>query len=65
MKKPSDIVWYRIVFRYAPELAVPYEIYMRTAGAEAAPKYDRIFGESLFWVVTRAINAPTAWGTAR
>ena len=62
IKKPSDIVWYRIVFGYAPELAVPYEIYMRTAGAEAAPKYDRIFGGSLFWVVTRAINCPYCMG---
>ena len=34
---PSDIVWYRIVFGYAPELAVPYEYFMRTAGAEARP----------------------------
>jgi alkylhydroperoxidase family enzyme len=27
---PSDIIWYRIVFGYAPELAVPYELFMRT-----------------------------------
>ena len=62
-KKPSDIVWYRIVFGYAPELAVPYEYFMRTAGAEAAPKYDRIFGASLFWVVTtKAIKCPYCMG---
>ena len=61
-KKPSDIVWYRIVFGYAPELAVPYEYFMRTAGAEAAPKYDRVFGQSLFWVVTRAIKCPYCMG---
>jgi alkylhydroperoxidase family enzyme len=62
MKRPSDIIWYRIVFGYAPELAVPYEIYMRTAGAEAAPKYDRIFGGSLFWVTTKAIECPYCMG---
>ena len=62
IKKPSDIVWYRIVFGYAPELAVPFEVFMRTAGAEAAPKYDRIFGQSLFWVVTRAIKCPYCMG---
>jgi alkylhydroperoxidase family enzyme len=62
MKRPSDIVWYRIVFGYAPELAVPYEIFMRTAGAEAAPKYDRIFGGSLFWVTTKAIKCPYCMG---
>jgi alkylhydroperoxidase family enzyme len=62
MKRPSDIVWYRIVFGYAPELAVPFEIFMRTAGAEAAPKFDRIFGGSLFWVVTKAIKCPYCMG---
>ena len=61
-RKPSDIVWYRIVFGYAPELAVPFEYVMRTAGAEAAPKYDRIFGSSLFWVTTRAIHCPYCMG---
>ena len=60
--RPSDIIWYRIVFAYAPELAVPYELFMRTAGAEAAPLWDRIFGSSLFWVVTRAIECPYCMG---
>lgn len=36
MEKPSDIVWYKIAFGYADELAVPFEIYMRTAGAEVS-----------------------------
>jgi alkylhydroperoxidase family enzyme len=62
MRRPSDIVWYRIVFGYAPELAVPFEIFMRTAGAEASPKWDRIFGSSLFWVTTRAVNCPYCMG---
>jgi alkylhydroperoxidase family enzyme len=62
MDRPSDIVWYRIVFRYAPELAVPFEVYMRTAGAEAAPKYDRIFGQGLFWVTTKAVKCPYCMG---
>jgi alkylhydroperoxidase family enzyme len=62
MKRPSDIVWYRIVFGYAPELAVPFEVFMRTAGAEASPKWDRIFGQSLFWVTTRAVQCPYCMG---
>ena len=37
-QKPSDIVWYRIAFGYAPELAVPFERYMRTAGAEVVER---------------------------
>ena len=62
MKRPSDIVWYRIVFGYSPELAVPFEFFMRTAGAEAAPKWDRIFGQGLFWVTTRAVKCPYCMG---
>jgi alkylhydroperoxidase family enzyme len=61
-QKPSDIVWYRIVFGYAPELAVPFEYVMRTAGAEAAGKYDRVFGQSLFWVTTKAVKCPYCMG---
>ena len=62
IKRPSDIVWYRIVFGYAPELAVPFEVFMRTAGAETSPKWDRIFGQSLFWVTTRAVKCPYCMG---
>ena len=62
MKRPSDIVWYRIVFGYAPELAVPFEVFMRTAGAEASPKWDRIFGQGLFWVTTRAVQCAYCMG---
>ncbi len=62
IKNPSDIIWYRIVFGYAPELAVPFEVFMRTAGAEASPKWDRIFGQSLFWVTTRAVQCPYCMG---
>ena len=61
-KKPSDIVWYRIVFGYAPELAVPFEVFMRTAGAEIGPRWDRIFGQSLFWVTTRSVVCPYCMG---
>jgi alkylhydroperoxidase family enzyme len=62
IKGPSEIVWYRIVFGYAPELAVPFETYMRTAGVEASPKWDRIFGSGLFWVTTRAMKCPYCMG---
>ncbi len=62
MDKPSDIVWYRIAFGYADELAVPFEIYMRTAGSEVAKNWDRIFGNSLFWMVTDAMKCPYCMG---
>lgn len=62
MQKPSDIIWYRIAFGYAPELAVPFEIYMRTAGSEVSRNWDRIFGGSLFWMVTDAMKCPYCMG---
>jgi len=62
MNRPSDIIWYRICFGYAPELAVPFEYFMRTAGAETSAKWDRIFGQSLFWVTTRAVKCPYCMG---
>jgi len=60
--RPSDIVWYRIVFGYAPELAVPFELVMRTAGAESSGKWDRVFAQSLFWVTTKAVECPYCMG---
>jgi alkylhydroperoxidase family enzyme len=62
IKRPSGIIWYRICFGYAPELAVPFEYFMRTAGAESSGKYDRVFGQSLFWITTRALKCPYCMG---
>ena len=62
MDKPSAIVWYRIAFGYAAELAVPFEIYMRTAGSEISMNWDRIFGNSIFWIVTDAMKCPYCMG---
>jgi len=62
MKGPSEIVWYQIVFGYAPELAVPFELVMRTAGFEASGKWDRIFGSGLFWVTTKSVACPYCMG---
>jgi hypothetical protein len=47
---------------YAPELAVPFEIFMRTAMGESAGKWDRVFGQGLFWVTTRAVKCPYCMG---
>lgn len=60
--RPSDIVWYRIVFGYAPELAIPFERFMRISGAETSSNYGRIFGTSLFWIVTRSVECPYCMG---
>ena len=61
-KGTSDIIWYRIVFGYAPELAVPFEYFMRTAGSESVGKYDRVFGQGVFWVTTKAVKCPYCMG---
>ena len=58
----GDIIWYQIVFGYAPELAVPFELVMRTAGSEGNQVWDRIFGQSLFWVTTKAVKCPYCMG---
>ncbi len=60
--RPSDIAWYRIVFGYAPELAIPFERFMRISGAETSGNYGRIFGTSLFWIVTRSVECPYCMG---
>ncbi len=60
--RPSDIIWYRIVFGYAPELAGPFELVMRTAGAESSGKWDRVFAQGLFWVTTKAVECPYCMG---
>jgi alkylhydroperoxidase family enzyme len=62
MQKPSDIVWLRICMGYAPELAVPFEVLLRTVGAELSPRWDRLFAVSLFWVTTRAMQCPYCMG---
>ncbi len=62
LRRHSDIVWYRIALGYAPELAIPFERFMQTLGAESAPDYDRIFGINLFWVTTDAMNCPYCMG---
>ncbi len=60
--RPSDIVWYRTVFGYAPELAIPFERFMRISGAETSANYGRVFGTSLFWIVTRCVECPYCMG---
>lgn len=62
MEKPSEIVWYKIAFGYAHELAVPFEIYLRTAGSEIRSNWDRPFGNCLFWMVTDAMKCPYCMG---
>lgn len=62
MPVASDIVWYKVAFGYAHELAVSFEIYMRTAGSEISANWDRAFGNSIFWMVTDAMKCPYCMG---
>jgi alkylhydroperoxidase family enzyme/thiol-disulfide isomerase/thioredoxin len=51
---PMRIKWSLVCFGYQPELAAAWSKCMKAFEAEA--KLDEVFGESLFWVVTRTIH---------
>lgn len=48
------IIWSRVCLGYQPELAFAWTNCLRTFEEEA--KQDRVFEESLFWVVTRSLQ---------
>jgi alkylhydroperoxidase family enzyme len=52
--KPSRIRWSRVVVGHAPELGMPWLRGLGTFAEES--KQDRVFEESLFWVVTRELQ---------
>jgi alkylhydroperoxidase family enzyme len=52
--RPTRIKWSLVCMGYQPELAIGWSACTRAFGAEA--KQDRVFEESLFWVVTRSLN---------
>lgn len=52
--KPVRIRWSLVTMGYQPELAAAWSACTRTFGQEA--KQDRVFEESLFWIVTRTIH---------
>ena len=53
-KKPIRIQWSLVCLGYQPELALAWSACTRAFGEEA--KQDRVFEESLFWIVTRQIH---------
>jgi hypothetical protein len=53
-KSPTRIRWTLVCMGYQPELAIAWSTCTRAFGEEA--KQDRVFEESLFWVVTRTIH---------
>jgi len=53
-KNPTRIKWTLVCMGYQPELAIAWSACTRAFGEEA--KQDRVFEESLFWVVTREIH---------
>jgi alkylhydroperoxidase family enzyme len=52
--RPLGIRWSLVCLGYQPELANGWVTCMRTFAQEA--RQDRVFEESLFWVVTRSLN---------
>ena len=53
-KNPVRIRWTLVCMGYQPELAAAWSACTRAFGEEA--KQDRVFEESLFWIVTRTIQ---------
>jgi alkylhydroperoxidase family enzyme len=53
-KNPLRIKWSLVCLGYQPELAAAWSACTRAFGEEA--NQDRVFEESLFWVVTRTIH---------
>ena len=53
-KNPIRIQWSLVCMGYQPELAAAWSACTSAFGEEA--KQDRVFEESLFWVVTRTIH---------
>lgn len=53
-KSPVRIRWSLVCLGYQPELAAAWSACTRSFGEEA--NQDRVFEESLFWVVTRTIH---------
>jgi hypothetical protein len=52
--RPNRVRWSLVCLGYQPELTAAWFNAMRTFAQEA--KQDRVFEESLFWVVTRSID---------
>ncbi len=53
-KSPIRIKWSLVVFGYQPRLAAAWSSVMRAFDSDA--HLDDVFGESLFWVVTKSIH---------
>jgi alkylhydroperoxidase family enzyme len=53
-EKPVRIRWSLVTMGYQPEMAAAWSACTRAFGQEA--KQDRVFEESLFWIVTRTIH---------
>ncbi|MHC5544434.1 deiodinase family protein, partial [Singulisphaera rosea] len=53
-KNPIRIKWSLVCMGYQPEFAAAWSACTRAFGEEA--KQDRVFEESLFWIVTRTIH---------
>jgi alkylhydroperoxidase family enzyme len=52
--RPSRIKWSLVCLGYQPELSAAWLTCMRTFGDESSQ--DRVFEESVFWVITRSLH---------
>ena len=61
--RPVRIKWSLVCSGYQPQLAAGWSACTSAFREEA--KQDRVFEESLFWVVTRRCSASTEWATPK
>ena len=62
LHEPNRVVWNLVCLGHQPELGRAWEAYLRTSSIETASELSRVFGQSLFWVTTRAMNCPYCMG---
>jgi alkylhydroperoxidase family enzyme len=61
--RPTRVVWNLVCSGYQPELAAAWSGGGRNSSGESrGMQLDRIFSNSLFWVITRSINCPYCMG---
>jgi alkylhydroperoxidase family enzyme len=58
----NRVIWNLVCLGLVPELAASWETHLRTSSVENSDKIDRVFGQSLFWVTTKAVNCPYCMG---
>ena len=61
-QRPTRVVWNLVCSGYQPEMAAAWSACGRGGGTSQNQQLDRVFSNTLFWVVTRSLNCPYCMG---